>query len=636
MAILSLHGINLSYGTQLILKNISFKAEEGDIIGLVGDNGAGKTTIFRLIVGEIVPDGGSIFLKKETSIGYLPQEPDFYQGRTVYQEVLTVFEEVMAAERQMARLSELMGESGSEDHAQIMRAYSRLQETIELKGGYTYKNRIEQVLSGLGFSVADWERETSSLSGGEKSIVGLAKILLAEPDLLLLDEPANHLDIAATEWLEDYLSAYRGTVVVISHNRYLLDRLTDAIVDLEDGATHTYPGNYSNYSLAKKLRLAKMAENYQLQQREINRLEKMIERLRGKGVKGIRQSKNKAKGLSKIERMEKPVSERKGIKFDLGGAPRSGGRVLGLENLTMTYDDRCLFSDLNLHLSLGDRVGVIGPNGSGKSTLFRLILGQERANSGEIEYGVKVKVGYYSQEHETLDPESTPFTEILGIKPVEDWKVYALLGRFLFSREDADRKIKALSGGEKSRLQIAKMMFSGANLLLLDEPTNHLDIKSCEVLESALGDFPGTIISISHDRYFLDKIVDKILEIEDGGTTLYHGDFTYYQEKKVEKKLASLSKENGKKRTKVGVSHPKPRSGPKEESIEDLEAKIYVLEDEKGALERELEEKTALKEFPKLGELSRRLDQVTEELKDEYQRWEESAAKKVEEGAESF
>lgn len=528
------------FGAQMVFSKLSWEVFHNARTGLVGPNGAGKSTILKLLAGENEPNEGAVHITRGVRVGYLPQEPEFDLSRTVIQEALDASPTLAALEREMERLAAQMGDPavyGDERKLQrVMDAQARAVQDFQERGGLNFDNRVRATLRGLGFDDASLSLPLSALSGGQKKLVGLAKLLIEQPELLLLDEPDNHLDLNGKEFLEKLIADYPGAVVIVSHDRYLLDIVAEEIVELEGGTLTHYVGNYSEYAFEKKQRLLKQAQMFEVQQREIHRLEFSIRRLMGWGAgqneKFVRRARSMMKRLDKVERIDKPRLERKTMGLDLAAGKRGSNKVLEIKNLSKSFDGDPVLVGLDLLLWHRERVGLIGPNGAGKSVLFRCILGTESPDAGEIKVGPSTTIAYYAQEHQTLDYSATLAGEMRKMRPMVDRELFGLLGRFMFSPEDARKKISQLSGGEKARVQIAKLMMQGANFLLLDEPTNNLDIPSSEVLENALEDYDGTVLVISHDRYFLDNIVDRIVELDEGKLTEYLGNYTYYVEEK--------------------------------------------------------------------------------------------------------
>jgi len=541
----SFSGVSKDFGGNPILREIDLEIIEGERIGLVGENGGGKSTLFRLLAGRETPTSGTIARKRNLTIGYLTQEADPAQSHQ------TIFEVVSAASPEISQLPARLGELEAQmadpaianDPARMERVlteYGKVQERFEALGGYTLGHRVETVLQGLGFG-SDWyDVEVGTLSGGEKKLVNLACILLRQPDLLLLDEPDNHLDLDAKAWLEQYIATYPGTVVIISHDRQLLDHAVKKIFELEDGGIATYAGNYSYYFEERQRRLLKQYEMYTLQRDEIKRLEHSMHRLKEWARLNPKFAGRAEEMVKRIERIKergitKPIMDRDKIRLNLD-AERSGKKVLEVRELGQILDGRVLFEPFDLTILYGERLGIVGANGSGKTTLLKTMLDLIPPATGSVKIGASVVAGYYAQEQETLPFESTPLDFVRRLKPMNEPRAISFLRGLLFSLDDMHTAIARLSGGEKSRLQIARLMLTDANFLLLDEPTNNLDIASTEILEAALTEFEGTILTVSHDRYFLDRIVSQIIAIEDDGQVcLYPGNYSYYFEKRREK-----------------------------------------------------------------------------------------------------
>jgi len=527
-----------TYVSTPIFDGLSWEIHDNRTVGLVGPNGSGKSTLLRLIAGELTADAGFLVRKKGLTIGYLHQDVQLTPGRTLLQETLAASSELSAIEVELAAVEASLADPAVYANEKLLaRALGRQEKLLDQfasLGGPNFDGRVRSTLRGLGFVPADFDLPVEVLSGGQKKLAGLARLLLLQPDLLLLDEPDNHLDLAGKSFLERLIREYRGGVVIVSHDRYLLDLVADEIADLEDGRLTVYPGNYSEYAFEKKSRLMRQQQMFQVQQKEIRRLEQSAQRLLVWGrtydnEKLIIRGKNILDRLERIDRIDRPVLERRRMGLELSGWVGSQ-KVLELRELFKSFPsiegERVLLDGLNVRLDHGERVGLVGPNGAGKSVLFRMILEQEQPTGGEIIIGPSVKIGYYAQQHETLDPQQTLIDAVrLGANMSEENAV-ALLNKFLFTYLQGREKVGQLSGGERSRLQLALLMLAGANFLLLDEPTNHLDIPSAEVLESALEDFEGSVLVISHDRYFLDQVVGRIWELDGGQLRDYAGNYS--------------------------------------------------------------------------------------------------------------
>jgi ATP-binding cassette subfamily F protein 3 len=549
MIAVNLDRVTVTYISEPIFEGLSWEIHDDRVVGLVGPNGCGKSTLLKLIAGELESDTGFTVRPGELTVGYLHQEPQLEPGCTVWQEALTASTELARVESELGEVETQLADPAvyGDERAltRVLDRQARLLHEYERLGGPGYEGRVRSTLRGLGFSDADFDLPVEALSGGQKKLVGLAKLLVVQPDLLLLDEPDNHLDLAGKAFLEQFIRGYRGAVIIVSHDRYLLDLVVDEIVELEDGRLTCYPGSYSEYAVEKQMRLSRQQQLYQAQQKEITRLEQAAKRLLMWGHvydnnKFVRRGKNILKRLERMDRIDRPVLERRRMGLELNGW-RGSNKVLEVVDLSKSFPaDReglpkplgseCPVLDrLDLLIWRGERVGMVGPNGAGKSLLFRLILGQEMPTGGEVKVGPSVSIGYYAQEHETLDYGRTLIDTVRHAAPLSEQAAVSFLGRFLFTYEQAQGTVADLSGGERSRLQMALLMLSGANLLLLDEPTNNLDIPSAEVLEDALSEFEGSMFIISHDRYFLDRVVDRIVELDEGALTEYLGGYSDFE-----------------------------------------------------------------------------------------------------------
>lgn len=542
MLLVQLAKVSKDYAGNPIFDEVDLEILEGERIGLVGENGGGKSTLFKLITGDESPTEGTVTRRRNLTLGYLTQEADPVQGeKTVFEAVAEVSPEVATLSARLhaleARMSEPRFAEDADYMEEVLRSYGETQERFDGLGGYALEHQVEDVLNGLGFGADRYSQKVASLSGGEKKLVNLARILLKKPDLLLLDEPDNHLDLEAKAWLEGFINGYPGTVIIISHDRYLLDRVVKKIYELEDGKISVYAGAYSYYVKERERRLLARHELYTLQRDEIKRLEVVLRNLKSWARQNPKfapraDSMEKRVERARREATERPVLSRERIKLNFDSA-RSGVKVLELKGVGKGLGGRTLFTPFDLTVLYGERVGIVGPNGSGKTTLLRIISGSVPPDTGTVKVGASVVLGYYTQEHESLPLTLTPMDFVRGLKPVTEQQAINILRRLLFSYRDMHNSIGSLSGGEKSRLQIARLMLTDANFLVLDEPTNNLDIASIEVLEAALLDFEGTILTVSHDRYFLDKILDRTLAIDAGARVReYPGNYSYYLEKR--------------------------------------------------------------------------------------------------------
>lgn len=597
MIVLSCNNLNKSFGIDSILENVNFTVNEYDKIGIIGVNGTGKTTLFKIISGIYGYDSGDIYTSKDCEIGYLEQNTNFHSENTILEEVLEVFKDVIEMEKYLRDLEHKISEESSNTNSttleKLMNEYSNKLEAFSDMNGYGYKSEAKGVLKGLGFSDEDMDKPISILSGGEKTRVLLGKLLLKKPTLLLLDEPTNHLDSEAIEWLEVFLKQYKGTVILISHDRYFLDQVVNRIFEIHNKKLKTYNGNYSDFIKASAIEKELELKKFEDQQKDIKKQEESIERLKAFGrEKHLKRARSKEKALAKVDVLGKPEAYRKKAKIEFNPSVTSGNDVLQLRDISMGYGERILFKDLNLDIYRGEKVALIGANGIGKSTLFKIIMNEITPLSGDIKFGTNVNVSYFHQEQKTLNLDNTIIDEIWeDNKQLTQTSLRTMLGAFLFEGEEVFKKISTLSGGERARVAILKLILSNANLLLLDEPTNHLDIDSKEVLEEALSSYTGTIFTISHDRYFLNTVVDKVLVLDENGITEYLGNYDYYIEKKkqvqemntvevIEEKTKTQLKEEKRKEREQREAEKKNRVKRQniEKEIEETEAKIEEMD----------------------------------------------------------
>lgn len=531
--ILACQHIHQAFGTDVILKDASFHIEEREKAAIVGSNGAGKSTLLKIIVHELEPESGEVVLAKGHTLGYLAQHQDLESKRTIYQELLEVKRDVINLENRIRILEQDMKELSGNDLEMALNTYTRLNHEFEQKNGYAYKSEVVGVLKGLGFSEEDFEKEVNALSGGQKTRVSLGKLLLTKPDVILLDEPTNHLDMASITWLETFLLNYDGAVVIVAHDRYFLNRVVTKVIEIDNGVVTSFNGNYSDYA-AKKAQLREAQMNAWLnQQREIKHQEEVIAKLKSfNREKSIRRAESREKMLDKIEVLEKPVEVRSEMHIRLEPEIISGNDVLTVEGLSKAFGSLSLFTDLNFEIKRGERVALIGNNGTGKTTILKILNGLLDADGGSFCLGTKVKIGYYDQEHHVLHMEKTLFEEISDTYPnLDNTKIRNTLAAFLFTGDDVFKRIGELSGGERGRVSLAKLMLSEANFLILDEPTNHLDIVSKEILEEALNRYTGTVLYVSHDRYFINATATRILDLTEKQLVNYIGNYDYYLEK---------------------------------------------------------------------------------------------------------
>lgn len=533
MILISVQELQKSFGVHEVLRSVTFSLQKGEKMGLVGVNGCGKTTLMRMIAGEMQPDGGTIHRNKDLRVGYLAQLDDIPLTDTVWGALLKVFEPIRVMERRMAEIEKLLESADPETALRLSSEYQRLTESYNAQQGYAYEGEILRVLNGLGLKPEMHQRQVSTLSGGERTRLSLAKLLLQKPDIILMDEPTNHLDLEAIEWLQDYLTDYKGSLLLISHDRYFLDHVCTTMGELLGGKMIKFTGNYTEYMKKRTADFETRMKAYELQQKEIQREQAIIERYRSfNREKSIKAAESREKRLAKVERLEKPVEEQH-VRFSFDARRRSGEEALEVRELSKSFEGQPVFQNLSFKLRTGDRVALIGPNGVGKSTLFRILTHQINPDHGSVRFGTNIDIGYYDQHQQNLNPQNTILDEVWNTFPkLEQTRIRSALGLFLFTGDEVFEKIEKLSGGERGRVALTKLMLKQDNLLLLDEPTNHLDMDSREVLEDALRDFPGTILAISHDRYFINRFAEKVMVMEKDGVTEYLGNFDDYIEKR--------------------------------------------------------------------------------------------------------
>lgn len=647
MIILSANDITKTYGTDVILKDISFHINAGDRVGLIGLNGAGKTTLLNILAGDLDADSGNVFVSNDTVIGYLRQNDDFTSENTVIEEIDGIFTHLHEMERQMPVLSQEIAEataSGTKSQREIealLHRYDQMQEDYDRAGGYTYKGEIKGVLSSMAFTEDTYTKKISMLSGGERTRLALCCLLLKKPDILILDEPTNHLDIGTLKWLEQYLKAYRGTIIIVSHDRYFLDQSVNRIFEISNHKMRIYEGNYSEYAVKRREIRENEIRAYRKQQTEIARQEEMIRRMKERGTEKLaKRAASREKRLDHIERLEMPDSEKGKMKLHFKENFKSGNDVIIAEGLAKSFgfgpDRRELFHNVNLDIKRGERICIVGPNGVGKTTLLRILLDQLEPDCGRIKIGYNVAFAYYDQGQRLLNTANTVLEELKdSYRLYTDTEMRSILGRFLFRNEDVFLNVGSLSGGEKARLSLVKIMLSGANVLVLDEPTNHLDIDSKEVFEEALLDFPGTVIVVSHDRYFLNRIPTGILELEPDGIQEFLGTYDYYAEKKQQiesgKKYLNEMAETGKNpETAVATSSAEERRRKKEQEAADrrkqrelsrIENRIAELEAAIENFEAQMCLEANLSDHVRLAKLSDECENAREELAEVYDKW---------------
>ncbi len=649
MIILSAKDLTKTYGVDVILQDISFHINQGDRIGIIGANGAGKTTLLKMLSGELSCDSGDFFLSADTTIGYLKQSDNFQSENTVMQEVEGIFDHLAKMEQEMLALSaeiskkaESQGAGGEPTDPEVdklLRQYDQMQEQYRDKGGYSYKSEINGILSSMAFGEDFYDKRISTLSGGERTRLALACLLLKNPDLLFLDEPTNHLDIGTLKWLEQYLKAYKGTILLVSHDRYFLDQTVNRIFEVENHKLYTYECSYSGYAAQKRQRREAQMRKYQNQQKEIARQEDIIRRFKERGTEKLaKRAASREKRLEAMEMVERPEAQRSKVKIQFKQDFKSGNDVLLGEGLAKSFgygrNEKRLFANVDFDIKRGERICVTGPNGVGKTTLLKILMGDLDPSSGRLKVGHNVEFGYYDQEQQLLNSDNTVLEELHdAYRLYTDTELRSILGRFLFQGDQVFLPISALSGGEKARLSLLKMMLSGSNVLILDEPTNHLDIESKEVFEDALLDFPGTAIIVSHDRYFLNKIPTRIFELGQEGITSFLGTYNYYVEKKQQiesgkKYLEELAGKEEPKEKSLSVSEQR-RLKKEEEAkerrrrrqLEAAEQQIEDLEAHISEIEEELCKEEVATDHGRLTELSAELDATKEKLAAEYEKW---------------
>lgn len=633
--ILSCQNLSKAFNEKPILKDVSFHIEEHDKAAIVGINGVGKTTLLRIIVGELPADSGIVTLKKEASFGYLAQNQNVNSENTIYEELLSVKAPVVAMEKQLREMEEKMHTVNGSELDSLMENYARLNHQFELENGYAYQSEIGGVLKGLGFAEEDFGKQISTLSGGQKTRVALSKLLLKKPELIILDEPTNHLDLNAIAWLENYLLNYKGAVLTVSHDRYFLDRFAGKIIEIDQTKATTFLGNYTAYAAKKEILRTAARNAYLNQQQEIRHQEAVIEKLKSfNREKSIKRAESREKMLNKIEVLEKPTEARADIHMTLTPRCQSGNDVLHIEHLAKSFDDLSLFQDISMDIKRGEHVAIIGDNGTGKTTILKIINDLVPADSGTITLGTNVHIGYYDQEHHVLHPDKTLFDEISDEYPsLTGTQIRNTLAAFLFTGDDVFKLIRDLSGGERGRVSLAKLMLSESNFLILDEPTNHLDIASKEILEDAVNAYEGTVLYVSHDRYFINRTASRILELSGGQLTGFLGNYDYY----LEKKTGDLPNGDLAVKNTVSKAPAPPSEGmqdwkaqkeqqakqrKKENDIRKCEEEIAKLEEKDKQLDNEMALPENATNVAKLQELTKEKESISARLEELYEKWE--------------
>ena len=637
--ILSCQGISKSFGEKVILEDASFHIEEREKAALIGNNGAGKTTLLRIIMEEIHADAGQVVLAKDKRIGYLAQYQDVQGHLSVYEELLSTKQYIIDMEERLRAMEVQMKNASGEELDRLMNSYTRLTHEFELENGYAYKSELMGVLNGLGFTEEDFTKQVATLSGGQKTRVALGKLLISKPDILLLDEPTNHLDMESIAWLETYLLNYPGAVFIVSHDRYFLDKVVTKVIEIDAGQVRMYAGNYSAYAEKKAQLRDAQYKAYLNQQREIKHQEAVIVKLKSfNREKSIKRAESREKMLNRIQRIDKPTEVQSQMRLSLEPRVVSGNDVLTVEDLAKSFPQQKLFSNISFQIKRGERVALIGNNGTGKTTMLKILNGLLDADAGSFSLGAKVQIGYYDQEHHVLHAEKTIFEEISDTYPtLTETQIRNMLAAFLFTGDDVFKVISSLSGGERGRVSLAKLMLSEANFLILDEPTNHLDIASKEILEEALNSYTGTVLYVSHDRYFINQTATRILDLTNQSVVNYIGDYDYYLEKKEEltEKYAPTAQEATEEAKEETPSEGKltwqqqkeeqARKRKQENELKKVEKRIEELETRDKEIDDTLVLPDVCTNVGRCAELSREKDKIQAELEELYEKWEELA-----------
>ena len=640
--ILSCNNISKSFGTDIIIKSCSFNIEDHEKAAIVGINGAGKSTLLKIITGEEPADTGIVTLAKDKTLGYLAQQQDLQSDRSIYDELLSVKQYILDMESELRRIEAAMNSASGDELDALMNRYTNLNHEFEMNNGYAYKSEITGVLKGLGFTEEDFSLHVNTLSGGQKTRVSLGKLLLSKPDIIMLDEPTNHLDMESISWLENYLLNYNGAVLIVAHDRYFLDKIVSKIIEIDNGDCTVFSGNYTDYASKKAILRNMKLKEYLNQQRDIKHQEAVIEKLRSfNREKSIKRAESREKMLEKMQTIEKPIEVNTDIHLKLEPSCVSGNDVLTIEHLSKSFPGQELFTDVNLEIKRGEHVAVIGDNGTGKTTLLKILNRVVSADSGTYTLGSNVKIGYYDQEHHVLHMEKTIFDEISDDYPtLTNTEIRNVLAAFLFTGDDVFKQISSLSGGERGRVSLAKLMLSEANFLILDEPTNHLDIASKEILENALNDYTGTVLYVSHDRYFINQTASRILDLVNHTFVNYIGNYDYYLEKKEELTTAyageaSTPSSVSDNSTDKNVSESKlswqeqkeaqARLRKRQNELKKTEERIGELEDRDSEIDALMIQEDIFTNSVKCQELAKEKAAIAEELEELYMKWEELA-----------
>ncbi len=631
--VLACNNISKSFGIDEIIKNASFNIEEREKAAIVGINGAGKTTLLRIIMGEYQADSGEVIIAKDRTIGYLAQHQKLSGDNTIYDELLSVKKDIIELEQKIRRLELDMHSKEGVELETVMEAYSKSTHQFELQNGYAYKSEVVGVLKGLGFDESDFEKKMNTLSGGQKTRVALGRLLLSKPDIIMLDEPTNHLDMNSIAWLENYLVNYDGSVIIVAHDRYFLDKVVTKVIEVERGIVSVFSGNYSDYAAKKKQLMDAKLKEYYNQQRDIKHQEEVIAKLKSfNREKSIKRAESREKLLDKIEVIDKPVTEQETMHFKLEPAKESGNDVLSVEGLSKAFGGNRLFDNVSFEIKKGEKVALIGNNGTGKTTILKIINHIIDADAGKVKLGANVEIGYYDQEHNVLHMDKTAFDEIGDAYPdMTNTQIRNMLACFLFTGDDVFKKISDLSGGERGRVSLAKLMLSNANFLILDEPTNHLDIMSKEILESALNRYTGTVLYVSHDRYFINKTAGRIIELSANTVTNYIGNYDYYLEKRdilapKEIKQVSSEKNTAVKDDWKAQKEEQAKLRKRQNDIAKIEKSIEQLEKDNSELDEQLALPEVYSDVKQLMKLNEKKQEIEEKLEKLYEDWEALSA----------